>query len=294
MKTALPKSPLFWPLTALLALLTAAFCLAAYLSELGVERSPNVATGGSVMSSLLGGSRAVLSENLYEKADTYFHFGMAYTREEAMQNDPFKRLAGKLNPHAHVHADDRGVTEIMPWLKFATEMDPHNVEAYLVAAYWLTHGAKEPGVALEVLRQAALNNPNDYRILTDRAVVYMIERQPTNALHALNAALRVWPSGFDPDDEQMRLDLSRILTYRAFIFESDGDAQAAVTEYEKALALFPEKENLRQHIVALKAGDLDEEKVQKMWDSLFKLSHDDHDHHHHEGEEEHSCMAGHH
>ena len=282
------SNTVFRPLMALIILIVVMFCLAAYLSELGPERSPNKSSGDSVMANLLGASRAVLSQNLYEKADDYFHFGMAHTRKEAMSNDPFKRLHEKLNPHIHAHADGRNVSEIMPWLKFAIEMDPHNVEAYLVTAYWLSHGGQDTQAALSVLRQAVLNNPNDYRILTERAKIYMLLHEEQKAKQSLDAALRVWPSNQDPADEQTKMDLSQILTYRAFIYEMDGDAKGALQQYERSLALFPDQQGLQKRVVALKEGKIDKVWVQDMWKNLFTLQHDDHDHDH---DEDHGSIA---
>ena len=81
----------------------------------------------------------------------------------------FRRWKAEIEPSIHVHPEGVEVSEIMPWLRVTTEMDPNNVEAYLTTAYWLEESIRRPDVAEAVLREAQWNNPKDYRVINERA-----------------------------------------------------------------------------------------------------------------------------
>ena len=66
--------------------------------------------------------------------------------------------------HAHDHGDCEGgdrhraadEREILPWLKLALELDPKQVQTYIVAAFWLRTSLKQVDQAERLLREAGL------------------------------------------------------------------------------------------------------------------------------------------
>jgi tetratricopeptide (TPR) repeat protein len=232
------------------------------------------------MANVLGSSRTALSQSLYETADAYFHHGVPHTHREALTNSVFKRLAKRMHPDVHDHAEGDEVKEIMPWLRFATQMDPHNVEAYLVAAFWLASTVDQPQEALDVLREAQRNNPGDYRIYADKGRVYMFMHDKERAVKALERGLRLWPGNQDPQDEQTRIDLARMLSYRAFLYELAGQEQSALALFRRAQKITPGNPALERRVAMLENGQVNTEWAHDAWEHLFTVHEDEHDHGH--------------
>jgi hypothetical protein len=122
------------PVAALLLLWGVVFSMATQLTL-----SPlNLFSGNtSVAERWLGASRVAIGNSFFEEADNYFHKGVGHVQKKAFSNDLFQMLKAEIEPSVHVHPEGVEVSEIMPWLRFTTEMDPNNVDAYLTTAYWL-------------------------------------------------------------------------------------------------------------------------------------------------------------
>lgn len=125
------------------------------------------AMADSVAIKAFGATRMAVGNQLYANADRAFHMGVGVYRRPAFTSG-FMRLAQAIMPEgiAHLHAD--GVNEMVPWLYFATRADPHNVEAYVVAAFWLAGEGGRPDLAERVLNEARANNPKDYRVYQEK------------------------------------------------------------------------------------------------------------------------------
>lgn len=247
----------------------------------------------SVSERLLGASRVAFGNSFFNEADTYFHKGVGHVNRKAFSNDYFQTLEAAIEPSSHVHPEGVEVSEIMPWLRFATEMDPHNVDAYLTTAYWLTDSILRPDVADAVLREAQLNNPQDYRVINARAKLLFGTGADGKAAMLLDLAIKLWPSTQSPEDQQVRLDLAQMLSYRAFLFELMNDRERALDFFKRAYALMPDNKALEQRIAALERGEDVRQKDRQVWETLFARKHvcaredEDHDHGHdeeHEGD----------
>ena len=164
MKHHKDRSHLLMVVICLLVLFGAAFCLACLIATPDDSMNHDV---GSLLDRVLGSTRVQFGNEFYLKADQYFHKGVDHTEETGF-TDPFQRLYEAMTPQGHVHAEGIDVNEIMPWLRFATDMDSHNVDAYLVAAYWIARGG-HPELAEDIYREAKRNNPGDYRVFLDWA-----------------------------------------------------------------------------------------------------------------------------
>lgn len=198
------------------ALLLAAFCLACAL----VEPESGQPDGGWV-ERLLGGTRIALGGQFYEQADRYFHRGVGHSTAKAF-DDPFQRIGRQITPEEHQHTAGFEVGEIMPWLRWTTRMDPHNVEAYLVAAYWAAGPLKQPDAAERIYREALRMNPGDYRVAYDWARWALRRGDQDRAAHLLDSALHCWPAPLDTADGQAQLDRKGMLEFHAALRRPAG------------------------------------------------------------------------
>ncbi|MBN1269899.1 MAG: hypothetical protein JXB04_09940 [Kiritimatiellae bacterium] len=277
-------SPEVPPLAALLLLFGAAFALACRLATL---ETPGGTDDDSVVGRLLVSTRQVAGEHLVEMADQYFHQGVPHQHERAL-NDLFQRWHDSIAPRWHRHTQGRDVHEIMPWLRFATQVDPDNVEAYVTAAYWLADAGQRPDLAEQVLREAQRLHPHDYRVYQEKGRLYLLQHRGPEAAAAFDAALHLWPSGLDSEDGDVRHDFGRITAYRAFLCEVEGDGATALDLFRRASAMFPNNEALRHRVEELERGEMPQEWARKRWDALFAAptcAREGHDHGHDHGQQ---------
>lgn len=183
------RRPLF-----LLGLLVAVvFSLATALAPM-LDPASSRRQAPGVLDVLLGGGRQLISEHLFTKADVYLHAGYypsIFDRKKLHESsavaggadshndradifgpprDWLDRLGRNFYPSRHTHlGDDKSSSgeqrEILPWLKLSASLDPHRIESYTVAAYWLTSHVNNPGQAEAFLREGWSHNPDSYEIL---------------------------------------------------------------------------------------------------------------------------------
>lgn len=188
---------------------------------------------------LLGESRRALGADLDEQADRYFHRGVGHFRAAAPMG-PLQRLADKVSPRIPEHLSDHDIDEMMPWMRFATWVDPHNVDAYLNAAHWIAaehDGRRE--LAMEILAEARRNNPADYRIPMQRGRVLLFDGEVCKAAQAFDAALSMWETTPGIVPAQKQLDRAALLDYRGFIHELEGNPSAALDCYRNSVRARP-------------------------------------------------------
>lgn len=188
---------------------------------------------------LLGESRRALGENLREQADLYFHRGIGHVRDRAPMGI-IQRLADKVQPRTPEHLENHGIDEIMPWLRFATRLDPHNVDAYLDAAFWVNadNGGRRK-LAMDILAEARRNNPSDYRIPMQRGRALLCGGEVREAARAFDAALAMWETARGVAPPQKQLDRAALLDYRGFTHELEGNSAAALDCYRESLRAKP-------------------------------------------------------
>jgi len=253
------------PLAVVLVLWGVVFTLACRLTQTSPsERAGELSVAGQVF----GASRMAFSSSFFTEADNYFHMGVGHVLPKAITNDFIQSWRAAIQPSGHVHAEGLAVREIMPWLEFAVRTNPHNVDAYLTAAYWLGVAGRSD-LAERVLMQGQQDNPGDYRMLGERAKMLFDRHDDLKAAALLDEALRLWPSTLDPKDEQALLDLSSMLSYRAFLHELKGERQAALALFKKALAASPNNAGLDKRVRAIEAGEDMTEKDRAVWNTVF-------------------------
>src|SRR5262249_53893018 len=76
-------------------------------------------------------------------------------------------------PIKHRHVDETGnAGEVLPWLRLAADLNPNQIEAYTVGAYWLRSRLGKTREAEVFLREGWRANPNSYEILFELARLY--------------------------------------------------------------------------------------------------------------------------
>lgn len=228
-----------------------------------------------ILGRLLGESRSVLSANLYDEADTFFHKGVAHLRKRAFTNDWIQVWHQAVSPTTHQHTEGGEVAEILPWLKLATRADPHNVEASLVMAFWIDTGLRKPRLARQVLLDTLRENPGEYRVSLELGRLAIQQAQFVEAQVRLTAGLSQWPSVLPADDRQALLDKAEMLILLGFLAEIRGDITGAVTHFKNALAIFPERSYIRQRLGFLESGVAPPDSARDRLQYLVKRTVDD-------------------
>src|SRR5262245_1478550 len=67
--------------------------------------------------------------------------------------------------HCENDKKSRDEREILPWLRFSAELDPENVQTYVVCSYWLRGALGKVDEAEQFLRMGLRANPGDYELL---------------------------------------------------------------------------------------------------------------------------------
>lgn len=261
----------------------AAFTLACGLA--GVQ--PNAPDDLGVADRLLGGTRQAVSLNLFNTADLYFHKGVAHQHSKAFTGRLFQRLQAGITPEAHAHAEGQDSAEILPWLKLACRTDPHNVEAFLVAAFWADTGLHRGDIADGILREAQRLNPSDYRIPQEKGRYAIRRNRLDEATLDVSAALTLLLQSGASTDRQVLLDKAELLTCLGFLSEVRGDSPHALHCFKNTLAIFPERAYIKERVAVLEAGQKPDVSARSLLERLTRQSTDDacQDHDHEQGHE---------
>ncbi len=264
MKRTLAR-PAVWGWALVFALWGAAFSLACRVA-------PGVYDGANPVDSpaarLAGGSRALLGGHLVGQADRTFHGGVAPYRVKAFSG-VFDRLSRAITPEAHVHLRGADATEIVPWLYLATRADPRNVEAYVLAAYWLAGQGGRPDLAERVLAEARRVNPGEYRVYREQGRLAMKTGRLADAGRAFETGLRAWARRPGPDAEQAQIDRSEMLTYLGLLAEARGDTGRAMACYREVLEAFPGRARIRERLVHLERDGRAEPPPSALWNAIL-------------------------
>jgi tetratricopeptide (TPR) repeat protein len=183
-------------------LLAVCFTLATRLQVRTLEWNKFRAQNDSLMAVTLGDAQRMFATYFFREADVYFHsgyypsiFDQAHTNEmhiveqankepgtpeEKEEAEDFlgppRDWVEKFGRHfyitEHTHLPNSRVHEILPWLRVSADLDPHQVETYIVTAYWLREHMHQPHEAEAFLREGQRANPDSYEILYELGQVY--------------------------------------------------------------------------------------------------------------------------
>jgi tetratricopeptide (TPR) repeat protein len=277
-----PSSPLL-PWLLLASSGTLAFILAGILTA--SAPIPDPAAGLTDL--LLGESRQALSLSCFNQADLFFHKGVDHIQARADTHSIFQRWQAGITPEQHAHAEGAGSAEILPWLKLATRADPHNVEAFLVAAFWAAAGLHRNDLAHQILAEAQRLNPGDYRITLEKGRMAIRAGNLPSAFSSLEAVLSLQSqapvSGGEPD-RQFALDRAETFIFLGFLYEIQGTPSKAIECFKNALAIFPERVYIKTRVTLLEEGTIPPDSARSLLEKLTQQT--AHDACHDEGEHE--------
>lgn len=265
----------------------AAFTLATYLAPDFTKLNNESST--SILVLLMGDSRQMFAGQFFAKADAYFHNGnypsifdhqgpkeshMAEQAETGHEhkdddnNEHAKAFTGGepkdwierfgrnfiFKQHCHLKGED--VREILPWLKLATEMDPHQVVVYVTAAYWLRTRLHKPDEAEKFLREGLRDNPNSPEILFELGTIYYQDHHDDFVSRNLWLnARKKWLAQKESVKENNKLVFMRILGSLAKLAEKQGKTNEEIQYLEELKQVSPNSEAIESLIQSAKKSD---------------------------------------
>lgn len=146
------------------------------------------------------------------------------------------KLSGTIEVSDHKHLEGAEVREIIPWLYWAARLDPHNVPAYTLTAYWLGDRLGQVDEAIGFLKEGLKNNPDSWEINTELGrVYYQRVKDPVTAVRYLVRGKKLL-SGVPHDRHTERY----VLSWLAEAYVEKGDKQGSLATFKQLKALFPE------------------------------------------------------
>ena len=260
-----------------------------YLASIQRDTSPRKA---DLVAKIFGESRALMGARILEKADVYFHSGVrpeddcheftgthhhddADADHEDDHNDGeepsttagdhhyagpawYRAVMDSVRPAGPKHLTSaREVKEVLPWIRLATDLDPHNVQGYDVGAYWLAHRTNAPAQAIKLINEGIANNPDAFELELTKGELLM-DTDPATADSALAAAEKKWQAARKKIDQGGKypsylakpdpLLLARIREFRSHCMVKLGHPQQAIDYLKQALQVSTNKKALQDRI----------------------------------------------
>ena len=264
----------------LLLLLVAGFSLATYLQPRHAAQASHAGQSGNVLALLLGDARKMFAQQMFAKADAYFHrgnypsiFDQAPRREEnhmtsethhdehgadehdddeapAPAHDWIEAFGRHFYPSVHVHLKEGEEREMIPWLRVAAELDPHSIETYAVTAYWLRDRLHKVDEAEQFLRDGLRANPGSSELLYELGRLYFENRKDSaRAKNLWLFALRRWWQEVEaPKPEPDKHLLAELLGGLARLEMRDGHSPEAIEYLRQLKDLSPSPEQIQKQI----------------------------------------------
>lgn len=270
----------------LLLLLVMCFSLATVLQP----RQPTPTSGsqqnGNVLALLLGSARKMFAQQMFAKADAYFHrgnypsiFDQTPRQEEnhmanetqhdehghddhdedsadapAPASDWVESFGRHFYPSVHVHLKEGEEREMLPWLRIAADLDPQRIESYAVTAYWLRERLNKVDEAEQFLRAGLRANPNSPELLYELGRLFYENRKDYSHAHNVwMVALRRWHKVEEPKPAPDKLLLSQLLGGLARIANQDGRYAEAIGYLKQLKELSPSPEQIQKQIDQIEA-----------------------------------------
>src|SRR5215472_11544230 len=180
-------------------LLVVCFSLAAWLQPRQEVRLNQGIRTDSVLANLLGDGRQMAADYFYVRADIYFHSGYypsVFDRaREAEEKDSdvshpeetnappeagflgppqdwIDAFSRNFRPSRHTHLRGQNIAEMLPWMRLSADLDPHRVQTYIVASYFLRGYLGKANDARDFLRAGLQANPNSPELRYELGRVY--------------------------------------------------------------------------------------------------------------------------
>ena len=142
----------------------------------------------------------------------------------------------KVEGHDHDHGAEPSQAdperEILPWLRLSAEMDPHRVETYVIASFWLRTKLGKVDEAEQFLREGLRANPGDCEILFELGRIYHENRKdPTRARNVYELALNAARERESRKPEPDKLLLGSILNQLGLLEREQNNNPRAIEHY---------------------------------------------------------------
>jgi tetratricopeptide (TPR) repeat protein len=192
------------PVFILVLLQTACFTLATLLHPRAMSWESSRAQSQNLLDLVLGDARRLFANHFFVKADIYFHSGYypsIFDQAQVEAKPHIAEAAGAdqgtnaapeeahnyLRPPRdwlekfgrnffiaqHTELEDAKLQgEMLPWLKISAELDPQNVDTYVVTSFWLRRHIGKVKEAEQFLREGLRANPNSHEILYELGRLY--------------------------------------------------------------------------------------------------------------------------
>jgi len=156
----------------------------------------------------------------------------------------------RVSEHTHLGGTDR--REMLPWLRIAAELDPHQVNTYLVGSYWLRQVSKS-AEAEKFVREGLDANPRNSELYVELAQIYLKDRQnPERAQRLYELALQSWEDIERPKESPNLILLASITSNLARLAEAKGDLTGAISHLERGREASPHPDVIAKQIEELK------------------------------------------
>jgi len=243
---------------------------------------PADASGGGMLKALLGDSRRMFANHFFVKADVYFHSGYypsifdekqapkdtehMTSKEGSAEEEAHEQSMNFLGPPRdwverfgrhfmiteHTHLEGGNEREILPWLRISAELDPHRIDTYTVASFWLRTSLGKVSEAEQFLREGVRNNPTSYELWLELGLLYNDDlHNRARARNAWELALRYWQEQEPNKSEPDRIGFEKIVVRLARVEEQDNNLTRAIEYLKMALKTSPNPEVIRRQIAEL-------------------------------------------
>jgi tetratricopeptide (TPR) repeat protein len=156
-------------------------------------------------------------------------------------------------PTRHTHLAPTAQKEILPWLRFAAELNPNQVETYTVGAYWLRSKMGKVQEAEDFLREGWRANPNSYEIAFELARLYEENRHDTfRARNLFEFALKCWQQAALSQAEPDAFTFMQLTGHLARLEENEGRLDKAILYLEMLRKVSPNPQSIQKQIDHLK------------------------------------------
>lgn len=253
----------------LLAWFAAVILIAPRLDTYSYAHSlPGKTSDTPVFLRMLGEARSIVSNLSLIQADVYFHGGI-YDRdgacpgihgigegheheeheEQAKRPEPspydiLLRISDETLLTEHVHLKGDQMKQIVPWLYYASELDPHNVTACTLTGYYLIYRLNRPGQGMAFLKKGLANNPDSWEINAEigRAYFQVSEDYPTSLRYFQRAESLLDKTPHDKFQQRY------VLSYLALCYEKTGQPDKALVLYKRLDGIFPDHKIFKDKI----------------------------------------------
>ena len=254
------------------------FSLATCLDPLMKALRPQSNDSSSVIGALMGESRRLLANQLFVEADVYFHSGYYPSMFDTTESDldvnegpeVVTNRATLVNGRLHKEEGEGFLGRPRDWMDrfgrhfYPTEhthlanenadMDPHRIQTYLTASYWLRGTLDQPDEAARFLHEGLDTNPDSFEILLELSYVYDLNKKnPGVARNVLEEALEKWKeqdvAGLKPSPKA-RVE---ILDGMVRVDKELNNPRQMLADLEALAAVSPNKEAIEKTIQETRA-----------------------------------------